>query len=239
MLRLDICSKSVLVAVVLASSARAAGLSGQIDLVRAAGPARQNARDASGVVLWLEPVNGSVDPPPTRARMIQKNKTFTPHILAISKGTTVDFPNFDPIFHNAFSNFNGQVFDIGLYPPGKSRSVTFRQPGIVRVFCNIHPNMSAVILVLDTPYFAVSDRNGRYSIPDVPPGSYKLRVFDERATPEFLDKLGREVEIGRAGLQLASLQIKETAYIPLPHLNKFGKPYPPGSGADSAYSLSQ
>ena len=85
--------------------------------------------------------------------MLQKGKMFTPHILPIMTGTTVDFPNSDPIFHNAFSSYNGQIFDVGLYPPGTSKSVRFTRPGVVRVFCNIHPTMSAIILVLEHALF--------------------------------------------------------------------------------------
>ncbi len=116
-----------------------------------------------GVVVWLEPLSGVAVLPAKagRAEMIQKDKTFTPHVLAITAGTTVDFPNYDPIFHNAFSNYDGQIFDIGLYPPGTTRSIPFRRPGVVRVFCNIHPTMSAVIVVLKSPYFAVSDKTRR------------------------------------------------------------------------------
>src|SRR5204863_367127 len=105
----------------------------------------------SGVVVWLDP-QVAMPPAPGQARMLQKDKTFIPHVLPITVGTTVDFPNADPIFHNAFSNYNGQLFDIGLYAPGSSRSVRFKSAGIVRVFCNIHANMSAVIVVLATPY---------------------------------------------------------------------------------------
>ena len=96
--------------------------------------------------------------------MLQKNKTFTPHVLAITVGTMVDFPNRDFIFHNAFSNYNGETFDIGLYPPRTTKSIAFTRDGVVRVFCNIHPTMSAVIVVLKSPYFAVSDQNG--ALPD-------------------------------------------------------------------------
>ena len=97
--------------------------------------------------------------------MRQKNKTFSPHILAISAGTFVDFPNDDPIFHNAFSSYSGEIFDVGLYAPGTSRSVQFSRAGIVRVFCNIHSSMSAVIVVLPTPYFATTAPRRRFQIP--------------------------------------------------------------------------
>ena len=101
---------------------------------------------------------------PAHARMVQKDKTFSPHVLAIPVGANVEFPNFDPIFHNAFSNYDGKTFDLGLYAPGTSKSVVFSRPGIVRVFCNIHATMSAVIAVLETPYFDVSKPNGSFEI---------------------------------------------------------------------------
>ena len=129
--------------------------------------------------------------PPSHYRMEQKDKHFKPHVLAIPVGAAVDFPNLDPIFHNVFSNYNGQIFDLGLYRPNTSRDVVFKRPGIVRVFCNIHPTMSAVIAVLDTPWFAVSDASGDFEIRDVPPGNYKLHVFHERATEETLSAPGR------------------------------------------------
>src|SRR5581483_3936071 len=118
----------------------AATVSGTIELRDSREAAVRKGMDYSGVVVWLEPESGAVNAAHTtrHSQMIQKNKTFKPHILAIEVGTTVDFPNFDPIFHSAFSTYNGQVFDVGLYPPGSSRSVRFARPGIVRVFCNIH-----------------------------------------------------------------------------------------------------
>src|SRR5215471_12998097 len=126
--------------------------------------------DYSGVVVALQAVDEPVPAAGRHATMVQKNKTFTPHVLPVLVGSTVDFPNFDPIFHNAFSSYSGQVFDVGLYPPGRSRTVTFKREGVVRVFCNIHSTMSAVIVVLKTPWFAVSDDSGAFTIPDVPPG---------------------------------------------------------------------
>ena len=149
-------------------------------------------------------------------------------------GSTVDFPNLDPIFHNAFSNFSGQPFDVGLYPPGTSQSVTFRHAGIVRVFCNIHASMSAIIAVLNTPWYAVTQPAGKYAIDGVPPGEYQLRIFHERALPENLRFLERRITVPESGLALPLISISETGFIPSPHLNKYGKDYPPVSN-DSAY----
>lgn len=187
----------------------------------------RKGRDYSGVVVWLLRVNGvrMFSSDAKHARLIQKDKTFTPHVLAIETGTTVDFPNYDPIFHNAFSNFSGQLFDIGLYAPGSSRSLRFQRSGAVRIFCNIHPTMSAVILVVDTPYFAVSGRNGEFEIANVAPGDYQLKVFHERASDAVLESLTRRISAGTGDLTLPPIQISESGYLPAPHKNKYGKDY--------------
>jgi hypothetical protein len=141
-------------------------------------------------------------------------------------GSVVDFPNFDPIFHNAFSNFAGQPFDTGLYAPGTSRQVHFRRPGIVRVFCNIHSNMSAVIVVLETPYYAETDAAGRWRIENVPPGEYRLRIWHERAPEAKLAELVRRVTVSDAAVQVPPMQVSELGYLEIPHKNKHGRDYP-------------
>lgn len=182
----------------------------------------------SGVSVWLEPVAGGAPATkPAVVTMSQKNKQFIPHVLAIPVGSTVDFPNFDGIFHNAFSNFSGQLFDVGLYAPGTSQKVTFRREGVVRVFCNIHPTMSAVIVVAKTPYVAVSNRSGAFTLGDVQPGEYKLRIFYERATESTLKSLERTITVGAEALPLPPLAISESGYLQVPHKNKHGKDYPP------------
>jgi len=216
-------------ALCLCGIGRSATVSGKVELAFSQDPNVRKHLDYSGVVLWLEPVAGAVAMPAAsrHAEMLQKNKTFSPHVLAISVGTTVDFPNRDFIFHNAFSNYNGEAFDIGLYPPRTTKSTVFSRAGVVRVFCNIHPTMSAVIVVLKSPYFSVSDRNGAVQISGVPPGSYRLHVFHERATEQTLEALSRIVEVSSDGLQLPAISVSESGYLQLPHKNKFGKDYPP------------
>jgi plastocyanin len=190
-------------------------------------------RNFSGVVVSLTPVGAAAPVTPGRYRMLQKDKMFLPHVLPIPTGSTVDFPNADPIFHNAFSSYSGQIFDVGLYPPGTSRSVRFLRPGIVRVFCNIHPAMSAVVLVLDTPYFAATAADGSFHI-DAPPGEYQLKVFHERATEATLQALSRRVTIGATPVQLPAIAISESGYLMAPHKNKYGADYPPAA-SDSLY----
>jgi plastocyanin len=208
----------------------AATVTGTVALIDSREASVRKGRDFSGVVVWLEPLHGSAPArTPTRVQMIQKNKRFLPHILPVVAGTTVDFPNNDPIFHNAFSNFDGKVFDIGLYAPGTSRSVRLDRPGIVRVFCNIHPTMSALIAVLPTPYFATSRPDGRYQIPNVPPGEYTLRVVHERATSATLETLTIRLAVDSATATVPPIRISESGYLPVLHKNKYGKDYPRGT----------
>jgi plastocyanin len=201
-------------------TACAATISGRVEL--------SESKDRSGAVVWLTPLAGKPpDTPPQTVSMAHQHKTFVPHVLAVRTGSKVRFPNLDPFYHNAFSNYDGKIFDIGLHPPGSSREVTFDRPGIVRLFCNIHPTMSAVIVVLDTPWFAVSNAPGSFRVVDVPPGEYGLKVFYERALPETLGKLDRHVAVGPDDLTLPDLRIVEAGYVAPPHKNKYGKDYPP------------
>jgi plastocyanin len=221
-LRLLICSS------LLASVSSATEVAGQVSLQDSKVAAVRKNQDFSGVVISFHPVDSreAIGPSPKHARMLQKNKTFLPHILAIQVGTDVDFPNADPIFHNAFSSYSGQIFDVGLYPPGSNRAVRFSRPGIVRVFCNIHPAMSAIIVVLNTPYFTTTGRDGRFSL-NLPPGKYELHVFHERATDQTLKALTRNIQVNGERIQLPPIVISEAGFLPAPHNNKYDKPYPP------------
>ncbi len=186
-------------------------------------------KDYSGVVVSAQPVDGQL--PPTSAAhaiMLQKGKMFTPHILPVMAGTTVDFPNSDPIFHNAFSSYSGQIFDVGLYPPGASRAVRFTRLGVLRVFCNIHPTMSAIILVLNTPYFVKTAKDGSFEM-NVPPGEYELSVFHERATEQELAGLVQRIVVSEPALRVPQTTVSEAGYLVAPHKNKYGRDYPPSS----------
>src|SRR6476620_3171012 len=141
--------------------------------------------NASNVVVWLSPQQ-PVDPKPAPSphspyRLLQKDKQFQPHLLVVPTGTSVEFPNADPFFHNVFSLFNGKRFDLGLYESGTTRSVKFDREGVSYIFCNIHPEMGAIVLALSTPYYAVSNSDGAVTIHGVPPGNYRLHVWSENA----------------------------------------------------------
>jgi plastocyanin len=212
-----------------ASSVSAATVSGQIRLMESQNSAVRKKSDYSGVVVWLN------SPGTTRrlavskhAQMLQRDKKFSPHILAVQTGTIVDFPNLDPIFHNAFSNFDGKIFDVALYPPGSSRSVRFDRPGIVRVFCNIHPQMSAIIVVVNSPYFAITDQEGEYRIANVATGTYKINFFHE---------LSKSLTIKGEPVEMAAIRISEAGYLPVAHKNKYGQDYRPNAGETTNYSL--
>jgi len=205
--------------------AQATTVSGVVQLMQ--GPSRQR-RHSGDIVVWLEPLAGTVSVGNRpHAKMLQKDKMFQPHVLPVVVGTAVEFPNADPIFHNAFSNYDGQLFDVALYPPGTSRTVVFRKPGVVRVFCNIHPSMAAIILVLKTPYFAKVEADGRYRIADVPAGRYTLFSFDERVSADKQEKPQLAVEEGELETTAPVLQLSEAGYVMLPHKNKYGQNYPP------------
>src|SRR6266576_3663026 len=154
----------------------------RVALVNGADGARSH--DAGNVVLWLTPAAETPDSPAAeamqRARLAQHNKSFDPHVVVVPVGSVVDFPNQDPLFHNVFSLFEGKRFDLGLYEAGSSRSVAFNRPGISYIFCNIHPEMSAVVVALNTPYYGISDRKGMIRIPNVPYGRYQMQVWHER-----------------------------------------------------------
>lgn len=230
-------SFSLLVGVALPLAA--ASVSGRVELLDSRDPTVRKKRDYSGVVIWLEPLDRAVPPRVLAkpARMDQKDKTFTPHVLAVPMGASVEFPNSDPIFHNAFSNYNGQIFDVGLYPPGSTRTVKFSRAGVVRVFCNIHATMNAVIVVLGTPYYATTGVSGAFEVAGVPPGEYKLHVFHERATPTTLDALDRRVTVGADPMILPAITISEGGYLAIPHKNKFGKDYPPAPDDGGLYPV--
>jgi len=213
-------------------AAAGAAVGGKIELTDA-----KKKGPPEGVVVWLEPVGAKAVPAAGRFVMDQKNKRFLPHVLAIPVGSVVDFPNNDPIFHNAFSNFAGQPFDTGLYPPGSSQKITFRREGVVRVFCNIHAQMSAVIVVVPSPYYAVSGAAGKIRIANVPAGQYVLKVFHERATEKTLAALERRITVtGDAEQDFGTVKISETGYLEIGHKNKHGREYPAVPAENGPYS---
>jgi plastocyanin len=193
---------------------------------------------ASSVAVWLTPLDRTSLAPATSAqpqnppRLVQRNKTFEPHILIVPVGTMVEFPNKDPFFHNIFSLYDGRRFDLGLYESGTTRSVRFDRPGVSFLFCNIHAEMSAVVVSVDTPYFGLSDRDGSVVIGNVPRGRYQLNVWYERGSPEQLRELTRVVTISDSSRTLGPIQIVQNPGFTADHKNKYGLDYVPPPNPD-------
>ncbi len=194
--------------------------------------------EASNVAIWLVPIDhlGVAVPVSSKLlnppQLLQRNKTFEPHVLIVPLGTLVEFPNQDPFFHNIFSLYDGRRFDLGLYESGTKRSVKFDRPGVSFLFCNIHAEMSAVVLAVDTPYFALSDRNGNLTIRNVPEGRYQMHVWYERSAPEQLQELTRTVIISDSSRNLGLTRLVEMPNFTLAHKNKYGLDYVPPPNPD-------
>jgi plastocyanin len=193
---------------------------------------RSKAKDASRIVVWLTPIE-TVQPVSTTAmasahyRLVQRNKRFDPGLLVVPVGSVVDFPNYDPWFHNVFSLYRGKRFDLGLYQAGAKKSVKFDRIGPSYLFCNIHSEMTGVVLVVDSDFFGITDKNGHYSIPKVAPGRYVLQVWYENAAPEFLQALQRQVTIQSDNQSLPAIAVKAAKQVAAEHKNKYGQDYDP------------
>jgi plastocyanin len=191
-------------------------------------------------VVWLNPVAGATLETPRQdaskiPQLVQKNKSFQPSLLVIPVGGKVEFPNHDPFFHNVFSLFEGKRFDLGLYESGTSRFVQFDKPGISYIFCNIHAEMSAVIIALNTPYYAISNARGEISIPNVPPGRYELQVFHSAVPPENLQTVTREITVASGDTSLGTLTLTESD-LEVTHKNKYGRDYDNPNPDNPAYA---
>jgi len=191
------------------------------------------AVNASDVVVWLKPLDPAIkrelldSSSPKKFQLVQRSKSFHPHVLVVPVGSVVDFPNHDPFFHNVFSLFDGKRFDLGLYEAGASNSVRFDRLGVSFLFCNIHPEMSAVVVAVDTPYYGLSDRKGNISIQNVPDGRYELHVWYERSLPDELKTLTRSVTISSSTKDLGTIQVPENPSFTPEHKNKYGQDYTP------------
>src|SRR5712691_6243335 len=149
------------------------------------GTARSGDRPAVDTVVWLDAPNAPARPATGKVVLDQRNLSFSPHVLVVRVGTTVDFPNNDRVFHNVFSFRDGKRFDLGMYPVGALQHVTFDRPGLSRIFCNIHPNMAAYVMTVDSPYFARTDETGAFTIAGVPAGTYTYHAWRPGATAEL------------------------------------------------------
>lgn len=181
----------------------------------------ESARGAT--IVYAESLDERSPVKPGHFKMTQRNKTFVPHLLVVPVGSTVDFPNDDSIFHNVFSITPPNSFDLGLYRAGASKSRVFEQPATFRVFCNIHPQMSGIILVLPTSLITEADTAGNYRL-DLPPGRYRLTAWSELAQPA-----STEITVSSGPVRVPEVLLDESKYVEAPHKNKFGQDYPKAS----------
>jgi plastocyanin len=190
------------------------------------------AKDASQVVVWLVRLQGAEETSVASVsakhhyRVLQHNKTFEPNLLVVPLGSIVDFPNQDPWFHNVFSLYRGKRFDLGLYQAGSEKEVVFDRPGPSFLFCNIHPQMTAVILTVNSDFFGISDKAGRILIPHVPAGRYAMHAWYESAASSFTDVSQRTIDIGPGENVLPVLSIPVAKH-DWSHKDKYGNDYDP------------
>jgi plastocyanin len=205
------------------AAAQAGQVSGRITIQE-----KNNApsADLGDAVVYLEGQGASLAP--ARFEITISDKTFSPHVLVVPVGTTVAFPNHDPFDHNVFSVSDSNSFDLGLYGRGEGKETVFRYPGLVRVFCNVHPRMVALVQVMGTHHFTQAGGDGSFTITGVEPGTYKLHVWHERASQEFV----RDVVVGPNGIADLQVSLNARGFRWQPHKNKFGKDYPTNAGRE-------
>ena len=208
------CASLALAALPLAS----ATVSGKISFVTKRG----QHPVANETLVWLEPAGKNVRRPPQTFQMMTRGKALVPHVLAIPLGSTVEFPNDDPISHNLFSLSTANSFDLGLYRKGAGKAHKFDTPGVVNVYCNVHPSMSAVIHVMATQYYTFADAAGNYAVADIPPGKYRLVAWNEQGGQTVAD-----IEVSASGSVAGpvAVTLDSRNYRMTQHLDKTGKPY--------------
>jgi plastocyanin len=202
-------------------------VSGRVVLVNGGTP----RGEASEAAVWIEGLRRPDEVPGTvRGEMKSQRKKFTPRVLVVPQREAVEFPNVDPIYHNVFSVSGANRFDLGLYRSGASKTKRFDEPGLVRVYCNIHPTMVGFVMVVDSDYQAVTGPDGRFRFDGVPPGNYQLKVWHEEggeASTPVRVRAGADAPI--------DLTLDVSGYRPQPHKNKYGKEYPPPPPDDERY----
>lgn len=199
-------------------------VSGQVHLVAGGGP----RTDASNAAVWLEGVRRSSDlPGAARGQMKSDQKRFAPRVVVVPRRASVDFPNVDPIYHNVFSVSGPNRFDLGLYRSGASKSKQFDQAGLVRVYCNIHPQMVGFVMVVDSDFAAVTGPDGKFRFEGVPAGSWTLKAWHEESA-----EIAVPVTVRARAVTAVPIRLDVSGYKLQPHKNKYGKEYPPQAASD-------
>ena len=234
----------LLAACLAAAQAQKATVHGHVEVEGHNDQAGKGSRSLSfpQTVVWMTTAPGSdvhLEPPPPiiggpGARLTQRNKTFEPHLLVIPVGSMVEFPNRDPFFHNVFSLFEGKRFDLGLYEAGTSRSIRFDRPGVSYIFCNIHPEMSAVVITMGTPLYGQAGGDGSVSISNVPYGRYTLHFWSQGMPPES-DGVTREITVAENGVSFGVVRVPPASGQVRTHKNKYGRDYDQPTPETSIY----
>lgn len=234
---------AVVLAFFVAASAAAGTVAGRVVLVKDG----KELPDSSNAVVWIDgtrkppatPGSGSAatasaKPTPASGEMKSASKRFQPRVVAVPRSSTVEFPNADPIYHNVFSVSGANRFDLGLYRSGASKPKTFEEAGLVRVYCNIHPQMVGFVLVVDSDFLAVTPASGAFDLANVPAGNRVLKAWHEESATE----VSMPITVRASGADApVVLRIDISAFKPEPHKNKYGKEYkpPPPDSEDERY----
>ena len=202
---------------------QAARVSGRIAILE---KDNKTSPDLGDAVLYLEgPPSASAAPArraPVTVEIAITDKVYAPHVVVVPVGSTVRFPNHDPFNHNVFSVSEPNAFDLGLYGRGETKSHTFTRPGLVRVYCNVHPRMVAYVHVMANRYYTQPSADGSFTIDNVPAGRYRLRVWHERIPTEVVKDAGPDMQI----------ELNARGYRWEPHRNKYGRNYPTNAGRE-------
>lgn len=203
----------------VAAPAHAQGtVSGRVVLTERPG---ESTTDIGNTVIYLVRTDTASPPArPGRAAIAMNGRAFVPRVRVVTPGSRVEFPNQDPFSHNIFSTTPGAVFDLGLYPSGKSKAAPFRRPGVYPVYCNIHPRMTAFVVVAPTPHAVQAGNDGRWRIEGVPAGRYEVHAWHERAKA-----VQAEVVVSAGGIDGVELSLDARGFRFSQHKNKFGKEY--------------
>jgi plastocyanin len=193
-------------------------VSGRVTLTERPG---EQSTDIGNTVVYLVPTApASARTAPANASIAMNGRSFVPRVRVVTPGSRVDFPNQDPFSHNIFSTSPGAVFDLGLYPSGRSRDAVFRRAGVFPVYCNIHPRMTAFVMVVPSPHFAMAGGDGRWTIPNVPAGAYTVHVWHERTMGTT-----QALQVAAGGQGGVDLTLDARGFRFEQHKNKFGREY--------------